>query len=434
MNRRAAGSLVTTWTLALLLGFGSPAGLWASQSLLDDLARARSAAAETPNDVARQLEVARVLARLEATDDALATLDAVHRQAPTLAEAYLLAAVLLRDAGRDDEAVTRLDQALAAGVDDPAVREQLGFLRLTAGDVAGALAVGDAVLASHDQRGDAWLLVGLARAAEPARRDEAVPALERALLLGTAQPSRAHLELGALLVEQGRAGDAVGHLESAAEGLPNDPERYYRLGNALRAVGDREGARAALEQFQTLRRAADAADHGAKALGASLNEAQTLALENRLPEALAQVRTLLEDHPEAAGILALEGKIAFSMGEREAALASLSRAAANEPGQPEYHFLEGQFSVALGRLAQAQAALERAVALDAELKEGHRLLGLVQAQQGDFAAAETSLHQAIALGAEGADTRRALAEVLKRLGKTAEAEAQMTVYRQLSGG
>ncbi len=416
-------------------------GLWlwggtvhADEDVLKALAEARRAATASPDDPGHQLDVGRLLARLGAVEDALSVLDAVTAQAPTLAEPYLLGALLLRDADRHDEAIARLERAVAVGMDDPAVFEALGFLRLSSGDAARARAAAEATLEDHPQRGDALLLLGLSLAGEPARRDEAMAVLERALEVGVEPAARAHLELGALLVEAQRLEAALPHLEAARAALPNDPESHYRLGNALRAAGDLDGARAALERFQTLSRAADEADHGAKALAASLNEVQALALDNQLDEARSHLEALREAHPNAPSILALDAKIAYSMGDRAAALETMARAAAGEPARAEYHYLEGQFAVALGRLDQARRALQRAVAIEAGLAEAHRLLGLVHAQEGRFDQAASSLRRALDLGVEGPDVRRAFAEVLKRLGRQQESDEQMAAYRRLAGG
>ncbi len=422
--------------LAVLMLIGWPvlaSVAMGSDALLVALTDARQEAENEPNDPERQLAVGRLLAKLGAVEDALVVLDEVVTLAPSLAEPYHLGALLLRDTDRHEEAIARLEQALKAGVQDPAVREELGFLRLGTGDAAGARQMAEMLVSSHRNRSDAWLLLGLSLAADPDRRSEAAEKLERAVDLGLKQPARAHLELGALLIETDRTQEALAHLQAARDALPDHPESYYKLGNALRAAGDLEGARAVLERFQTLSRAADDADHGAKALGAWLNEVQALALDNRLEEALAGVHALREVHPDAPAILALEAKITFSIGEQEAALDGMTRAVAGNPSRAEYHYLVGQFAVALGRLAQAQPALERAVVIQADLAEGHRLLGLVHAQQGHFTEAEASLRRALGLGVDGADFRRAFAEVLKRLGRQQESDEQMAVYRRLAG-
>ena len=61
-------------------------------------------------------------------------------------------------------------------------------------------------------------------------------------------------------------------------------------------------------------------------LGTALNEVQTLATENRLPEALERVEAILADHPREPRALALQAKILFSIGRREEGLAAIVEA------------------------------------------------------------------------------------------------------------
>ena len=331
-----------------------------------------------PGEPEAALLVGRLLARLGAVPEALRELERARELAPGDGRAYLLAAVLLRDADRAGDAVGLLERGVDLGLNQPQVFAQLGLLLLAEGRPAGAREVAEAALGRHPRHGSLHLLAGLALAADPERRAEAVARLEEALELGVDEPGRVHLELGALLAEQSRPAEAREHLEQAASLLPDSPEIHYRLAAALRLAGDATGARAAAARFSELSRQRDAAERQAKEIGAILNEIQSLATANRLPEALERLEALLRDHPDDDRALTLESKVLFSMGRRREALATVARARELAPGKVEPHYLEGLFSMHLGRRPQSEAALRRALAIDPSLEQARKLLARLE--------------------------------------------------------
>ncbi len=243
-----------------------------------------------------------------------------------------------------------------------------------------------------------------------------------------------HLELGTLLLETGRAGDALTHLEAAAGALPETPQVWYRLAQARQATGDRDGARAALARFQDLSRAADAADHESKRVGAALNEAQALAADNRLPEALAKVRELLEETPGLPRGLALEAKVLYSLRRLDEALAAIRAAAEAAPGAVEYRYLEGVFLAEMRQREEAAAAFRRALDLEPGLAEAWDQLGRLALAGGRVEEAVASFERALELGVDGEALRLFYAEALERAGRPEESREQMEAYRRLHEG
>ncbi len=290
-----------------------------------------------------------------------------------------------------------------------------------------------APFARHGERGGLKLVVGLALAADPEHRAEALPWLEEALKLGAPGPGKVHLEIAALLLESGRAAEAVVHLREAERLLPDIPEVYYRLGTALRTTGDLDGARAALRRYQELSRSSDTADWDSKEAGTELNEIQALANENRLSEALKRVEEMIGKYPGEDRALGLKAKVLFSMGRKVEALSTAVAAQELMPSRVEHHYLEGLFLTYLGRLDEAEEALGRALALDETRGEAHELLARLGASRGRFDEAAEHFRKALDAGTDGAELRRAYAEVLKRLGREEESEEQMAAYRRQEG-
>jgi tetratricopeptide (TPR) repeat protein len=82
--------------------------------------------------------------------------------------------------------------------------------------------------------------------------EKALPYLERAL---NSNPKMlpAHAALGLALVSLGRNSEAIPHLESAVS-LDDDGSLHYSLARAYQATGDKERARASMEQYTQIKK------------------------------------------------------------------------------------------------------------------------------------------------------------------------------------
>ena len=191
---------------------------------------------------------------------------------------------------------------------------------------------------------------------------------------------------------------------------------------ALRATGDAAGAKQELERFQELS-GAHGPDHlQAAQLTAALGEAEELALQNRLNEALERVDELLRDQPDAAQAHVLRAKLLSAQGYDSKALASIVRARELAPDSVECHFLKGLLLVRLGEPTKGEAALLKAVELNPGLAQAHELLGIVAANADRHEDAVTRFRKALAQGADTPALRERLAASLRQLGRVEEAE------------
>jgi tetratricopeptide (TPR) repeat protein len=401
---------------------------------LEALRYARQAARLAPDDPQAILAVSRQLSRLMRFEESLEALARLRELDPARPEGYLLASAVLRRTGGEEEAVRVLESGLAADIGDPRLHEELALVLLSAGSIERAQQVATAGVERFPDHGGLRGALGLALAADPQRRTEALASLDSALDLGVSSPAKIHLEMATLLREQGANDRALDHLRRAATLRPDSPEVHYLLGSALRDAGDIEGAREALGRYQDLKRVEQQAAQADRTVGTRFNEAQSLANQNRLPEALSAVEALLADHPTEDRALALRGKVLFSIGRREEALASIVAARESVASQVEYHYLEGLFLLQLGRASEAEAPLRRAVALVPDLAEGHTLLGMALSSAERYEAAVGAFERALELGAEGTTLRLGFAEALRGAGRLAESEEQMEAYRRLAEG
>ena len=282
------------------------------------------------------------------------------------------------------------------------------------------------------ERANLKVVLGFALAKDPARKGEAVRWLEEALAAGVGEPGQIRLELGGILLDTGRAADALPHLEEAARLLPERSAPQYRLAQARRALGDEAGAEQALARFSELEARERSTDRDSKELGIALNEAQTLATENKLVESLARLDALQAEHPDDPRIAALRAKVLYSMGRRREAEQSIAAAVERMPDRAEYQYLSGLFHMYAGRTADAEAA-PRARARHrrspgARARAARRRAG--QAGQGRRRAGALRAARSSSAPTRP-EVRLGYAEALKTLGRRQEAEAQMEAYRKL---
>jgi len=315
-----------------------------------------------------------------------------------------------RRAGRPEQAVAVLDEALARAPDDGSLLGLLGLCLLEAGELARAEALAEQL---HDYRGDAFRPhVFLGHVHGRARRTEpAIAAYRRALEVNPQCVEALH-QLCALYVATGSYGRALKHAERLHAlrpelGLP-------LLAATLAAQGD-EQRRAGAE---TLPLAADSflAAHELMPDDRVLGERalDTLVLAVRLDDAARVADTLFPgrdadwhgwmgtiraaamdaaaarahfeaalasrpEHPRAALGLA---RLLVDDGDYERARELLAVVRARDPDSGSTALLLGEVLVALGELDEGIASLRRAVELDPVQPKGHYQLARALLQAG----------------------------------------------------
>jgi protein O-GlcNAc transferase len=180
-----------------------------------------------------------------------------------------------------------------------------------------------------------------------------------------------HNTRGALLLEDGRTGEAVGALQAALDLRPDYFEARYNLGNAARARGDRP---AALQAY----RAALALDP--RALPVLNNLALVLLELGQADEARHLLERALEVGPEHPDALVNMAHVLLAEGESASALAMADRAAAMAPGIAHAHAVLADALEAEGRGVESLVPRRRALALAPQ--DRVRLLALARAERG----------------------------------------------------
>lgn len=178
---------------------------------------------------------------------------ALWAQIPSEAQAHLDAATEATARGDLDQALAAYEQALRVAPAVRGIRRTIGDLQAEQGRYEESVASYQAELElapdalSYERLGDALLHLG--------RSEEAVEALTRATALAPESHNAAVL-LGKALTDESRLDEAAALL---LETLAAEPElqpaaqAHYALGAIYRRQGEREKARAHLEEFQRLR-------------------------------------------------------------------------------------------------------------------------------------------------------------------------------------
>jgi tetratricopeptide (TPR) repeat protein len=276
--------------------------------------------------------------------------------------------------GQLDEAADCYRRAIDADAADPHARVSLAYVLLEQGRPADALenlrqAV--ALAAGHDETlADAHYLLAQAQSAL-GRHADAIESLRAAL---AARPGfeQALQELVPLLVQSGRAGEAVAVARRAVASQPSSACNM-QLAQALHAHGDSDEALAAVEAVL-----ASEPDN----IAAQSTHATLLLEKGRAAEALAGFDRLVAKHGADADTLCNRAAALHRLGRAEESLAAADAALRLQPAHKQAMHARGRALLALLRVAEARDAMAEALRLhpdDADLQwnsaVAHLLLG-----------------------------------------------------------
>jgi tetratricopeptide (TPR) repeat protein len=178
------------------------------------------------------------------------------------------------------------------------------------------------------------------------------------------------------LVKAGRSRSAVEHARTVLAGAREDPDAHFALGLAQSEL-DIEGA------IATFRRTLELAPGHTLA---RYNLALVLKRADRLDEAAAELRRVIEDEPRAEAQYTL-GVIYWHQGDLVRATDALQAAVAAEPGYADAYYTLGAVLHARRDWSGAAAALRRALVLRPDLAGAHDTMARVLQASGDLDAA-----------------------------------------------
>ncbi len=167
------------------------------------------------------------------------------KNAPANARGHSNLGLALGAAGRTDEAMAELREAIRLQADIPFAHYNLGLILSRLNRDAEALPLFEEELRLQPAYAPAWCDLGLSLY-QLGRRDEAVAAYEKALRLKPDDPEALE-RMGVALASLGRLAEAVVRYEEALKLRPNTPGIHQNLGIALALSGH---VPKAIEQFE----------------------------------------------------------------------------------------------------------------------------------------------------------------------------------------
>ncbi|MFN2977112.1 tetratricopeptide repeat protein [Terriglobus aquaticus] len=390
----------------------------------DALPELRRALQMDPNDGAAQLNLGTASAAVLGTsagtsaqvEEGITALQAWRTQHGTALppDSSIALAQLYMAKQQPADAAQTLEAALAAAPSDPTLQDAEGIL-----------------LAQQKHFAEAEPHFRAALAAAPAGSDTLAAIL---------------LHLGADLVDEGRATDALSLLQQAASLRPNNTAIQIQLGSAQFQAGDEAGAlatlRHALEQdprnsqaayqlaltLESLGRNQEAVPLFAQALTARpddpdilTNYGLALVQTGKAREALPLYTRAVKLAPNDATLHQDLGVAYLQQSDLDNAIAEFARSSALDPNSAQIAYDLGLAYKLKDHFAESIAAFEKARSLDPQLADAPYSLGVLYMQQGDFSKAASALQQAVALRPDNGEMWGMLGSVLKQDGKPKEA-------------
>ncbi|MGD8810231.1 MAG: tetratricopeptide repeat protein, partial [Gammaproteobacteria bacterium] len=230
-------------------------------------------------------------------------------------------------------------------------------------------------------------------------------------------PEVAHL-LGIVLLQTGRAAEAVAPLDRATRALPRDPAPANLLGVACQQAGDLDAAFAAFGK--ALARNPDFTD-------AHFNFGNALRDAGRDADAADHFREAARLEPEFADAHYNLALAEARRGRFEAAIESYRKALALAPDQADAHIGLSRVLTMLHRHAEGEAEARAALSLAPDAMEAHSNLARALQGQGRLDEAAAAMREAIARAPDNASLHANLGNILE---DSDEVDAAETAYRE----
>lgn len=320
------------------------------------------------------------------------------------------AALKAKQEGRYDDAIEALRNVLAVEPSLWAAHASLGETYYLKRDYERAApSLSRALELKPGQPGVEGML-GVALLAQ-GRAADAVPHLERGSVLDA---------LGVALLELGRVREAVEKLESARAKRPGDPDILFHLGQAY--------GRLSREAFDEV-----AANHPDSARARQIR-AEGFAATGRSDLAEAEYRELLRMQPGLPGVHLALGELHFAAGDFEQAVQDFAAEKRVSSRNARVAFRLGMALLRMGRAEEGLREITAAAQLQPDSPEILYELGRAGDQLSDTALAEKAWLRVITLDDSGGWAEQAhyqISQLYRRLGNKAGADEHLQMFQRL---
>lgn len=222
----------------------------------------------------------------------------------------------------------------------------------------------------------------------------------------------AHLNLGGVLVEQGRTEDAIDQFQQALQIRPGYAETYYNLGNARLQQGRLDEAMAYFQQALQIR--PDYAD-------AHFNLGVALYRKGNVGEAMTHFQQALQIKPDDTEARLALGNALLQQGQTDEAMIHFQKAVQLEPGSAEAQCDLGNALLQQGRMDEAIGHFQTALQIAPDDPEAQCDLGAALFRKGNVDEAVTHFEQALTIKPGFAEAHINLGSVFAKKGEVEEA-------------
>jgi Flp pilus assembly protein TadD len=211
---------------------------------------------EEPEDAERRGAYAKVLYQLDRLDEAEAQAEAAIELEPENVDGRMILYSIKVAKGDLDQARVVLEETQAIAPGDVRILKQLAFVASESGDATDAIAAYEALTEADPEDSEAWMALGDLYAGS-GELEKSEQAYERVVELEPADAHQIFFNIGALIINkpnrtESETRKAIAAFRKAVEIKPDYAQAHKQLAFALLGVGDRAGARGALEQYVKL--------------------------------------------------------------------------------------------------------------------------------------------------------------------------------------
>lgn len=249
----------------------------------------------------------------------------------------------------------------------------------------------------------------------------------------------ANHELAVTLLQTGQAVAAIPHFLVALEADPERPRFWLSYIDALAQAGQHDAAREVLQMARQQGLQGEEADALAARLSSSsqsprslqsgqkaptqaqLDELVMLFNQGRVADTASRARALTEQFPKHGFGWKVLGLALKQLGDNEAAIPAMQKAAALSPKEADVHSNLGVALQDAGRLKEAEASYRRALKLKPDYADAHCNLGTLLQDMGKLDEAAAAHRRALRLSPRLADAHYNLGNTLRAMGRSDEA-------------
>jgi tetratricopeptide (TPR) repeat protein len=371
----------------------------------------REALVLQPTNETIEVALAETYRRVHNDEQARTILSVVRRKHPHSVAVLRALGSLEMDAQAYDSALEVLRTAMKVAPADRDLRSLLATTYLKKGDSASALRELGIVLSRDPNNGMArFLRAGIY--ADSGENEKAAVDAEKVV---TAKPEYlpAKTLYAKVLVRLNDCRKAVETLDPSAQRQTLDSDSLFLLASAYDCDGQKAQAAAVRAEFEAASRAQhEKTENHVQSLHL-VEQANALAIQNKLTEAQELLQQALEKNPENAFAYSQQAKICFSLHQRQLAKQLIERALSIQPYQPDFLFVSGVIEASEGNLDLAMTRFHSVTAINPAEADAYYEIGKIWMQKDDRAQASRAFRRASELAPDDSDYRRAVSSASK---------------------